>query len=89
MHTTIPNNGIVFIQYLVEYIFHGIFSDVFYESLSNEQNLISVIENEIGCSNKGGDIFEFLESRIYDRENINVLLLLEADCLLQFVEEVK
>ena len=36
-----------------------------------------------------GDIFGFLESRIYDRENINVLLLLQEDCLLRFVKEVK
>ena len=64
------------------------FSDAFYTLLSSEQQLVSVTDHPIGHVDPERDIFDFLESRVYDKENVNVLLLLEGDCLHRFIEKV-
>ena len=57
--------------------------------LSKEQELISIQEDKLGSKDQREDIFRFLESRIYDRENINILLLLDEDCLNRLISEAR
>ena len=57
--------------------------------LSKEQDLFSIQEYAIGSKDQRGNIFRFLESRIYDRENINVLLLMDEDCLKKIISEAR
>ena len=77
-----------FDDYKILITLHALFSASLHTALSNNKNLTSVMQYGIRSTHRRDDIFNFLQSKIYDTKNINVLVLCETNCLKIIIHEV-